>query len=150
VTERERERARERRQKRDEASAKRKKIGFEFKHPFAPECQDRVEAERTGETRTVRGRPCAGFRWVLEQAEGKVFSGTAWLEQDTGVPVEIQFEVVPLPDRVDALLTRIVYQSSPSGHWYEKEMHIEATGSFLFWTKHIDTSMVFSGHWKKQ
>ena len=73
----------------------------------------------------------------------------AWLDGATGASLEIDFVMDPLPDKVQALETRVTYQYTPEGLWFAKEMTIAAKGGFLFITKYIDTHMVFSEHWKK-
>ena len=149
VTEQEQKKAKDHLDKQKKAKDEVKEIKLEFSHPFEPNRQGQVKAERTGETRTVQAKTCVGFRWQVTQTEGTIISGTAWLDQDTGVPVQIQFVLDPLPDAVKALETKVTYQTQADGSWLSKEMTIEAKGSLLFFTKYIHTHMVFSDHWKQ-
>jgi hypothetical protein len=59
------------------------------KSPFEPEFQNEVSARITGETKNVEGRQCVGYNYVWHR-EAEVLAGTAWLEQETGMPVKTE------------------------------------------------------------
>ena len=59
------------------------------KSPFEPEFQNEVSARITGETKDIEGRQCVRYNYVWHR-EAEVLTGTAWLEQETGMPVKTE------------------------------------------------------------
>ncbi|HHY12999.1 MAG TPA: hypothetical protein GX529_10270 [Firmicutes bacterium] len=62
--------------------------------PFEPEFQHDISARSTGERKNVKGKEYVGYEYVWHR-EDQVLTGTAWLEQDTGIPVETEFFAEP-------------------------------------------------------
>ncbi len=108
-------------------------FSFSFtESPFHPKVQGKVAFQRTTQTKTIRGRPCAGYPFTLRKEKGAIERGTAWLEEGTGVPVELQFSPSPLPKRVQRLVTTVRYETTPEGAWHPVEIVFEGEGGFLF------------------
>ena len=78
-------------------------------NPFSPKVQGNVSAKRTVQSKIILGKPCAGYEFKLSTKEGKTLSGTAWLEDPTGIPLEIQYTVRPLPAHVQRFSTLVRY-----------------------------------------
>ena len=117
-------------------------------NPFSPQVQGNVSAKRTAQPKTILGKPCAGYEFKLSTKEGKTLSGTAWLEEPTGIPLEIQYTVRPLPAHVQRLSTLVRYETIPEGAWRPREMVMEGSGGFLFIKKAYRGVIRFSDYWK--
>jgi len=117
-------------------------------NPFSPQVQGNVSAKRTAQPKTILGKPCAGYEFKLSTKEGKTLSGTAWLEEPTGIPLEIQYTVRPLPAHVQRLSTLVRYETTPEGAWRPREMVMEGSGGFLFIKKAYRGVIRFSDYWK--
>jgi len=117
-------------------------------NPFSPKAQGNVLAKRTAQVKTILGKPCAGYEFRLSTKEGKTLSGTAWLEDPTGIPLEIQYTVLPLPAHVQRLSTLVRYETTPEGAWHRQEMVMEGSGGFLFIKKAYRGVIRFSDYWK--
>lgn len=59
------------------------------KSPFEPEFQNEVTARIARETKDVEGKQCVRYQYVWH-GEAGVVTGTAWLEQETGMPVKTE------------------------------------------------------------
>ena len=117
-------------------------------NPFSPQVQGNVSAKRTAQPKTILGKPCAGYEFKLSTKKGKTLSGTAWLEDPTGIPLEIQYTVRPLPAHVQRLSTLVRYETTPEGAWRPREMVMEGSGGFLFIKKAYRGVIRFSDYWK--
>lgn len=123
-------------------------ISISSDNPFSPKVQGNVSAKRTAQPKTILGKPCAGYEFKLSTKEGKTLSGTAWLEEPTGIPLEIQYTVRPLPAHVQRLSTLVRYETTPEGAWCPREMVMEGSGEFLFIKKAYRGVIRFSDYWK--
>jgi len=117
-------------------------------NPFSPKVQGNVSAKRTAQLKTILGKPCAGYEFKLSTKEGETLSGTAWLEEPTGIPLEIQYTVRPLPAHIQRLSTLVCYETTPEGAWHPQEMVLEGSGGFLFIKKAYRGVIRFSDYWK--
>jgi len=117
-------------------------------NPFSLQAQGSVTAKRTAQSKMILGKPCAGYEFKLSTKEGETLSGTAWLEDPTGIPHEIQYTVRPLPAHVQRLSTLVRYETTPEGAWRPQEMVLEGSGGFLFIKKAYRGVIRFSDYWK--
>lgn len=116
--------------------------------PFSPKVQTSVSAKRIAQSKTILGKTCVGYEFTLTSKEGKTQSGIAWLEDPTGIPLEMQYTVHPLPPHVQHLSTTVRYESTPEGAWHPQEMVMEGSGGFLFIKKAYRGVVHFSDYWK--
>lgn len=119
-------------------------------HPFYPDDQKSVSVEQTAETRDIQGRRCLGYRFRFDHGGDAFTSGMAWLEAETGVPLEVRFIQRPLPPHAKDLVTTIHFEDSPAGAWRTKESKSESKATFLFWTKYIINTQEFSDYWLRK
>jgi len=80
-----------------------------------------------------------------------VVRGTAWLENETGVPLEIEnMTLEPLPDKHLRHLTLTTrYETTTNGAWLAKTTTATFTMSVMFIQAEARTMTTFSEHWKK-
>jgi hypothetical protein len=64
--------------------------------PFTPTKGQTVTAHYNGQHRQLNGRECSGFTFLFNTGEATV-EGTAWLDQKTGLPLEIHSRIVTVP-----------------------------------------------------
>ena len=72
--------------------------------PFDPERQAAVSYSASGEKHLLFGRHCQRFDFTYQttivrngEKEKLTWSGMAWLEEGSGVPVKLEFSLAPLP-----------------------------------------------------
>jgi hypothetical protein len=120
-------------------------------NPFDARVQDRLSLKVMDRSRTVAGRACAGYVFELRNTNGPVVNGTAWLEKETGVPLEIEdMTLDPLPDkRLKRLTLRTQYETTTNGAWITKTVTTASTMSVMFIKADARTTTTFSEHWKK-
>lgn len=123
--------------------------------PFDPEIQKDVCVTETGARETIDGRTCVRFGYTYpvrteKPSKGKpaLVKGTAWIEDDTGNPVKIEFTNDPLPKGAKSMLTKFHYGSGGNGSWILERMEFEGSGSFLFIKKRIRGDISLGDYWK--
>ncbi|MBN2498939.1 MAG: hypothetical protein JXR96_30395 [Deltaproteobacteria bacterium] len=119
-------------------------------HPFLPEDQPKVALARTAKTKEIQGRQCIGYEYSLRIDAQTSTSGTAWLDSQTGAPLEIEFSQRPLPPHTDRMRTSIRFELSSAGCWRESGRRTEAEASFFFQTKHLLTEMSFGDYFRSE
>lgn len=123
--------------------------------PFNPELQSGIVITETGSRETVDGRLCIRFGYSYpvpsEKSSKKkpaMVKGSAWIDEDTGHPVKVEFTQDPLPRGAKNMLTTLHYGSTGNDQWVLETMEFEARGAFLFFKKRIRGDLAFSDYWK--
>lgn len=118
-------------------------------NPFNPEVQNDVSVNREEQEELVMKKECIPYEFVQKTEDGEVLSGTAWLEKETGTPVQIQFETDPMPKHTRSMLTTTDYEFTSEGFWYPRETVIKASAGFLWIKKSFRVTVSFSEYWRK-
>jgi hypothetical protein len=123
--------------------------------PFDPGQQEGITVKPTGREEVIDGKRCAVFEFEdrrgrdeEDEDDDMIFTGKAWLETGTGIPVKIEFTSDPLPKRVKKMDTMVMYEYAGPDSLYARSTHVEATGGFLFIKKHFRMDMTFSDYWR--
>jgi hypothetical protein len=121
--------------------------------PFDPERQDAVTVDSGGESQVLFGCRCRRFHFSYRTSivhKGKrrelIWRGMAWLKEDSGVPLKLEFTLDPLPSLVRSLWTIYLYDSARPDRWVVKKISISGQGGFLFIKKRFRTTTTFSNH----
>ncbi len=121
--------------------------------PFNPDRQQNVEVHASAEKQLLFGRMCRRFDFSFKadigrknQAENPTWVGKAWLEENSGVPVKLEFSFEPLPKHVNNLWTIYRYEINSAGDWFLKEITVQGQGGFLFIKKGFRSSTRFSDY----
>jgi hypothetical protein len=123
------------------------KLSFSLEeHPFLACDQERVTEHPTGNSKLIDGRRCSEYSFVQKRSE-KTVTGTAWLEEATGVPLEITFAPDPLPRLVKEMSTTLRYVDDPPLGWRVREMVTQGMGKFLFFKKRLRVTGEFTEYW---
>ena len=105
-------------------------------HPFSPKSQDRVTVQRAGEA-PFDGRTAAVFTFRETSEDGKsAFQGKAWLDPETGAPLQIEASPSPLPKHVDALVSTTRFETAPDGLWRPVSTQMRGEGGML-WIRRV-------------
>lgn len=136
--------------KEQQAQRKRKATPFTMgDNPFDPQVQDAVAVTPRGEKDTAAGRECALFDFVLKKKEGSFVRGTAWLDVQSGAPVQVSYTATPLPRGVFKLTTTIRYAPGLAGEGFLKDVHVEGVGGILFIRKSFRSDISVDGYWRR-
>ena len=110
-------------------------------HPFDPEVQNRVTAKRLGPD-VLDGRNTVVFSFTHRPKSGDgVLRGKAWLDVDTGEPIQVEVSPDPLPKHIDKMVTRVHFERTPEGWWVPARSEIEGEGGLL-WIRRTFESIV--------
>lgn len=116
--------------------------------PFDPDRQAAVSVTPRERTKVLRGRSCRLFDFSFSPGQKKggarvTWLGQAWLEDQSGMPVELAFSISPLPGKIRG--TRVVYRyETEPGPCVVKDVAITGTGRFLFIKRHFKVTTTFS------
>ncbi|MGA9751340.1 MAG: hypothetical protein WBS54_06105 [Acidobacteriota bacterium] len=114
-------------------------------HPFAPEAQDRVSASRLGPAE-LDGRSAVLFSFTQRLTRGRgVLVGKAWLDAETGEPLQVEASPDPLPKHVDRMLTRVCFELTPEGWWVPIRSEIQGEGGLLWIRRTFESRVRFWG-----
>lgn len=114
---------------------------------FMPERQVTVSATPTGQRKTIDGMTCVEYAFTQQKSPQEKVSGSAWLEETSGTPLEVAFTPNPLPKHVKQMTSVIRYHSSPDA-WYPTNMQMEASGGFLLIKKHVRVRLELNDYWQ--
>jgi hypothetical protein len=76
--------------------------------------------------------------------EKLAWTGMAWLEENSGMPLKLEFSLTPLPKRIRSLWTVYLYEVSQPDRWLLKQITISGEGGFLFIKKKFRSTTAFS------
>lgn len=121
--------------------------------PFDPERQSAVSFSASNERHLLFGRRCRRYDFTYQTAivrdgerEKLTWSGMAWLEEASGVPVKLEFSLTPLPPRIRSLWTIYHYEKARPDRWLLTRVTISGLGGFLFIKKRFRTTTTLSGY----
>lgn len=121
--------------------------------PFNPDQQKNVTARAHAEKQLLFGRMCRRFDFSFkaamgrkDQAENPTWVGKAWLEENSGIPVKLEFSFEPLPKHVSNLWTIYLYEVNAAGDWVLKEITVQGQGGFLFIKKGFRSTTRFNDY----
>ena len=77
--------------------------------PFSPDVQEKVKIKVSDQRKELYGKMCLAFEYIQEFKEGLVI-GVAWLNEETGAPVELQSSPDPLPKQIKKMITTVRYE----------------------------------------
>jgi len=124
--------------------------------PFNPERQKNVTFHASDEKQMLFGHFCRRFDFIYQteivrkgEPEKLTWSGMAWLDENSGLPLKLEFSLEPLPNRVRSLWTIYLYEISPPDNWVLKKITISGQGGFLFIKKRFRSSTSF-GDYRRQ
>ncbi len=121
--------------------------------PFNPKQQGAVSFTPSEEVQVLFGHSCRRFDFTFHTdivnrgvAENLTWTGMAWLEQGSGVPVKLEFSLDPLPGKIRSLWAVYNYETKRPDHWVVKNVTISGHGGFLFIRKNFRVSTTFSDY----
>jgi len=122
-------------------------------NPFNPDRQKNVTLRPSDEKQMLFGRLCRRFDFTYRteiirkgEAEKLTWTGMAWLEEGSGIPIKLEFSLAPLPKRIRSLWTVYLYETSQSERWVLKKIMIAGHGGFLFIKKRFRSTTTFSDY----
>lgn len=105
--------------------------GSRFSDAFQADLSAMADAQRDGETRTIRGQRAVGYR-IEQPEELYTIRGQMWVSEQ-GVPLELQYTVDPLPRMVRGLVIRATYEMRDGlALVAEVEVQVAVSVTFLY------------------
>jgi len=121
--------------------------------PFNPGRQTAVSFSASNERHLLFGRRCQRFDFTYQtaivrngQKEKLTWSGMAWLEEESGIPVKLEFSLAPLPPRIRSLWAIYLYEKARPDKWVLSRVTISGHGGFLFIKKRFRSTTTLSGY----
>jgi hypothetical protein len=121
--------------------------------PFNPERQQNVTVRANPEKQLLFDKICQRFDFSFktkiirkDKIENLTWVGKAWLEENSGIPLKLEFSIEPLPKRVYSLWTIYLYEITSAEDWILKKIEVQAQGGFLFIKKGFRSTTTFSDY----
>lgn len=121
--------------------------------PFNPGQQKNVSFRASEEKQMLFGHSCRRFDFTYQTeiirkgaSDKLTWTGMAWLEEDSGMPLKLEFSMAPLPKRIRSLWTTYLYEVSQPDRWVLKKIMITGQGGFLFIKKRFRSTTTFSDY----
>lgn len=158
ITEKYKKKEEKRKKKNKKKKKKEEKNTFSFDlsdNPFYAKIHNKVHIEATEEREEIMGKKCVIYKYTQEmksqlskKKKAVKREGRAWLQEESGFPLKIEFSLNPLPKHTKKFLQTIKYSITDEGHWYVKELNIEGSGGILFIKKYFHSTTFFSKYFK--
>jgi hypothetical protein len=96
---------------------------------------------------TVSGRSCAVYHYDERPATagGDNYSGEAWIERETGRPVQVSYTIKPLPAHCTAFKATVSYETRPDGLFVIKRLVSDMAGGQFFIKRQVHIEKDFTG-----
>lgn len=121
--------------------------------PFDPERQQDVTVTPAQEKLQLFGCRCRRFNFTFRThivRKGKpvelTWRGMAWLREESGVPVKLEFTLDPLPGLLRSLWSIYLFETASPDRWVVKQVSISGHGGFLFIIKRFRTTTTFTDY----
>ncbi len=85
----------------------------------------------------IGGHVCQAFEYSRSDPAGSRFVGTAFLDEQTGVPLSLRERPEPLPRFTDSMWVVLSFSYKGPGEWYPTRVEVEGSGGLLFIRKSI-------------
>ena len=130
---------------------------YRVEHPFHNSPIHNVKYQPTDKNKQINGKKCVLYEFIYSNEKG-TWEGSAWLEEESGIPVLVHGELVTVPlDEKWYILSDLKitteYIINDSGYWYPEsaivDSHIEVDGGFLKTYKgRIKETYKFKDYWE--
>ncbi len=121
--------------------------------PFNPDRQRNVSLRPDPGRGVLFGHRCRRFDFTYfteitrnGKVEKLTWTGMAWLDESSGMPVKLEFSLAPLPKRIHSLWTVYSYDAAQPDRWLLKQITITGHGGFLFIKKKFRSTTAFSDY----
>ena len=123
--------------------------------PLNPERQNDVRVTEAKSGEMIDGARCARFDFSCPEKSGTrskgkpaTIVGKAWIDENSGRPVKLEYTSDPLPKHVKSMTTTLRYGMDGTGPWVLKQMVFDVRAAFLVINKKIHGDIAFSDYWK--
>lgn len=123
-------------------------VGVEVAGVFHPDLQKETQVRPGVLRRAVGDRMGLEHPFTQKQKDGSVVKGTAWLDRETGLPIEVDYVPDPLPKHVKEMTTVIRYGPGQGENWHAVEMVTQGVGGILFIKKRFRLTMKFGDYFQ--
>lgn len=122
--------------------------------PFTPADGQQVSFHFNGERRSIKGHVCFGFGFIFITGKATV-EGSAWLDKQTGLPVEIHSRVISVPfmqgsAKVASYMKSEYYILTGKGDCLLERTQVEMDVAVpkLWFKGKVKSTSVYKNHWK--
>jgi hypothetical protein len=115
---------------------------------FDHQQQSSVIVTPTTEQKVIGKKTCVAYQFChqIEDAEEK--EGIAWLDRESGMPMEVEFTSIPLPEGAKTWKMTILYSANSSEAWYPHTIIEEGTMRVMGFKKRFQIYKTYSEYWK--
>ena len=126
-------------------------------HPFKPSSLNSVEYNKLDKVKKINGRACIAYEFTYVDKRG-TWEGTAWLEEDSGVPIYVQGTLVSVPFEEGwytllGLEVATSFTTNENGSWLPETAVVDSrievvVKRFQSYKGRVKETYTFSKHWR--
>ncbi len=126
-------------------------------NPFRPAVQKDVSAKRDGRTRRDGEDVWVAYDYSQKTESGR-WQGTAWIDETTGVPVELNARLTGLPkmddrDKIREVVVNVTFVSGKEKRWYASKITIFSRSilnnfPYTDFYATTETAILLDSYWK--
>ena len=120
-----------------------------FPNPFDPELQEVVTYRRTGQSiNSGTDIVLIEYEFRMQIEPDSEYVGNVYLDSVTGVPVEFEATVEPLP-RLTKFVRLAVRFQNDANRWFPVHMEFEGAGGWFFVYRHFKSTIEFTDYFRE-
>lgn len=100
---------------------------------FSKKVQDKISSEKVG-SQNISGTVCDIYSYKFDKNEKEKYEGKAWINNQTGTPVKVEYSMNPLPIGLKSLSIIYLYETQKN-KTYIKNIKADGEASFLIFKK---------------
>ncbi len=115
---------------------------------FFRESQKNVTVNKTNYKESIHHKKCIIYDFSFKRNEKENYKGRAWIEDETGLPIKLNFTMDPLPKLVKKLDIVFDYKNKSDSYYFIDNIKVEASASILLFEKFYNLSVYFVDYHK--
>ena len=116
--------------------------------PFNPAEQANLELTDTGRVERIGGVRARRYEFELRTGRNSRNVGTAWLDSESGEPRRLEMTIAPLPPFVNSFSMVQEFARDADNRWVTGELRFSGQAGFLFFTRRVESRLVFSEYFR--
>jgi hypothetical protein len=116
-------------------------------NPFAQVSQTGMTVRDLNEVRKKEEKNWIKVGFVRTEKRKELYRGWAWLDSETGAPMEVEVEMLDRQWMVKSFVTHIHFGKIGDGGWGATRMSVKGHGGMLGMRRYFQTELTLTKHW---
>ncbi len=117
-------------------------------NPFNPDIQKDITISSLNLQESVNSQSCSVYKYTRAMPNGVTQTGKAWLDSSTGIPLQIEYTLDPLPAFVKELTFKINYKKNQNNIWAPYKVNMAGKVNAFFYKATISSQFLMEAYWR--